>query len=93
MAKTHKTITLCPNTRETAENMDNFSAFVRECLEAFAVGGSYAQMQRTQAIWMETARKIACEYANRGANGSETPDQIVTRNLIEARNEMKEAMK
>ena len=90
MAKTHKTITLCPNTRETAENMVNFSAFVRECLEAFAVGGSYAQMQRTQAIWMETARKIACELANNNSEIQETPEQIVTRNLIKARKEMME---
>lgn len=73
--------------------MVNFSAFVRECLEAFAVGGSYAQMQRTQAIWMETARKIAAEYCNVGALGSKTPEQIVNEKLLEARNEMKEAMK
>lgn len=87
MAKTHKTITLCQESREIAENMQNFSAFVRECLLAHQHRGSYAQMGRTIAIWMRVAELLAREIAH---TTKEEPQSILNHCLIEARSEIKE---
>lgn len=88
MAKTHKTITLCQNTRETAEGMKNFSAFVRECLMAYQTRGSYAQIARTTSIWMRVADLLAREISH---TTGEDVNTIVNHCLIEARSEIQES--
>ena len=71
MAKTHKTITLCQESREIAENMQNFSAFVRECLLAHQHRGSDAQRGRTISIWMDVAKKMSEYIAEIDGNTSQ----------------------
>ena len=87
MAKTHKTITLCQDTREIAENMLNFSAFVRECLQAHQTRGSYAQMGRTISIWMDVSEQLAQEVS---FHTSEDASKILNYHLIQAREHAKE---
>jgi uncharacterized protein YacL (UPF0231 family) len=89
MAKTHKTITLCQDSREIAENLQNFSAFVRECLLAHQHRGSYAQMGRTIAIWMRVSELLAREIS---LKTSEEPQTIINHCLIEARAEIKQEL-
>lgn len=97
MAKTHKTITLCQETREIAENLVNFSAFVRECLEAYQVGGSYAQMQQLIHLYMAVGRKLAYEVhdlemelaEDDQKNFIQRPEQIFNHTIRIVRKEMK----
>ena len=62
--------------------MQNFSAFVRECLKAHQHRGSYAQMGRTISIWMDVATKLS-EYVSE--IDGDTPENILNDHLKQSR--------
>lgn len=47
----NKMITLDPTAYEYASNMDNFSAFVRDCINAHARGESIEAVIRQRNFW------------------------------------------
>lgn len=47
----NKMITLDPTAYEYASNMDNFSAFVRDCIHAHARGESIEAVIRQRNFW------------------------------------------
>lgn len=86
--KVQKIVSLDVKTANIAQDLVNFSAFVRECLLAHQVGGSYAQMSRITSIWMRVADLLAREISQ---TTGEDVSNIVNHCLIEARAEIAES--
>jgi len=57
--KVHKMVSLNPETAQIAEGMNNFSAFVRQSLRAYAVDSDVASEMARRARWARAANMLA----------------------------------
>ncbi len=57
--KVQKTISLTPQTAAIAENIDNFSQWIRISLRAHADGMSLGTIMQQQIKWAQTAKYLA----------------------------------
>jgi hypothetical protein len=56
--KIPKTISLCDVTRPIADDMPNFSQFVRIALRAYAAGNDHREAKQRTARWAYVANKL-----------------------------------
>lgn len=56
--KVQKTLSLDAHTAQIAENMSNFSQFVRVALAAYELGNDFSETERLKRVWIRVANDL-----------------------------------